>query len=339
MLSFAVLFFVLNHLIESSLIGLELIYEHRNYLPSLFLFAPVAMGIHSLGHRLREKGSFAPRAFALLGVLLVLGLGTGTYIRDMDWQNDKAFWEDAARKAPLSMRPVHNLAYYHYERRGDYEKAFSLYTRALQLRDENRITLTFPHIKIADYYERKGDLESAIDHLEQALRIYPGFERIRMRQAQTLARAGHSDRALKVLEPLLDQRPDSFECNFLQSQILIGMARPRDALPHLSRCMDRSPEPKVFLLTGIALNLVGDLDGAERFLNAVLDRFPADQLTQLWMIACKLQRDDSAAAAYAARFRDGVSPERLPETIDAILSDGYMPDVTRERVTRLIVKS
>ena len=34
MLSFAILFFFLNHLIESSIIGLELIYEHRNYLPS-----------------------------------------------------------------------------------------------------------------------------------------------------------------------------------------------------------------------------------------------------------------------------------------------------------------
>ena len=37
LLSFAILFFFVNHLIESTVIGLELVFEHRNYLP-LFLY-------------------------------------------------------------------------------------------------------------------------------------------------------------------------------------------------------------------------------------------------------------------------------------------------------------
>jgi len=44
-LSFTILFFFLNHVIESSFIALELVFEHRNYLPSLFLFLPVAVVI------------------------------------------------------------------------------------------------------------------------------------------------------------------------------------------------------------------------------------------------------------------------------------------------------
>ena len=40
-LSFAILFFFLNHSIESSVLDLELVFEHRNYLPSFFLFFPV----------------------------------------------------------------------------------------------------------------------------------------------------------------------------------------------------------------------------------------------------------------------------------------------------------
>ncbi|QTA81906.1 Uncharacterized protein dnl_42630 [Desulfonema limicola] len=36
--SFAIFFFFLNHVIESSVIALELVFEHRNYLPSMFLF-------------------------------------------------------------------------------------------------------------------------------------------------------------------------------------------------------------------------------------------------------------------------------------------------------------
>ena len=129
MLSFAVLFFLFNHVIESSLIGLELVYEHRNYLPSLFLFVPVALALHALAGKLRQRILAAPAFAAVFGALLVVGWGAGSFVRNQTWLDHKTFWEDSARKAPLSMRPVHNLAYYHYERRGDYEKAFELYTQ------------------------------------------------------------------------------------------------------------------------------------------------------------------------------------------------------------------
>ena len=45
LLSFAILFFILNHLVEGTLIPLELIYEHRNYIPSMFFFVPIAFGM------------------------------------------------------------------------------------------------------------------------------------------------------------------------------------------------------------------------------------------------------------------------------------------------------
>jgi hypothetical protein len=47
-LSFGVLFFFLNHLIESSIIPLELVFEHRNYIPSMFLFVPLANGLWAI---------------------------------------------------------------------------------------------------------------------------------------------------------------------------------------------------------------------------------------------------------------------------------------------------
>ncbi|MFH1102916.1 MAG: hypothetical protein V1714_04030, partial [Pseudomonadota bacterium] len=45
LLSFGILFFFTAHLIESTILPLELIFEHRNYLPSLFLFLPAAAWI------------------------------------------------------------------------------------------------------------------------------------------------------------------------------------------------------------------------------------------------------------------------------------------------------
>ena len=44
-IAFAIFFYFINHIIESTILPLELIFEHRNYLPSFFLFFPVATGL------------------------------------------------------------------------------------------------------------------------------------------------------------------------------------------------------------------------------------------------------------------------------------------------------
>ena len=44
-------FIFLNHVIESSFIPLEMIYEHRNYIPSMFFFVPLAIVMLAV-HRL-----------------------------------------------------------------------------------------------------------------------------------------------------------------------------------------------------------------------------------------------------------------------------------------------
>ncbi len=71
LLSLAVLFFLVGHLIESTVIGLELYFEHRNYLPAAFLFLPIASGLDMLGQRL---GRAIPTLIALLIISLLASL-------------------------------------------------------------------------------------------------------------------------------------------------------------------------------------------------------------------------------------------------------------------------
>ena len=334
MLSFAILFFFLNHVIESSIIGLELIYEHRNYLPSLFLFVPVAIGLQCCTRHYRIRNYSFQRMALTFIFLIVVGFGAGTYIRNQAWSDHKTFWEDAAAKAPLSMRPVHNLAYYHYEKRGEYEKAFELYHKALELEDNNRLILSLPHAKIAEYYERWRAFEKAAEHLDRALAIFPGFEGLNYRLADMLARAGNLERALTTIRPLVVKYPNSFSCNYLVARILLKMSDIEGALCHLRRCLSISPySAKTFLLMGIALNRQGDWLTAEKFLQAVLDRYPNDKLALLWMIDCQLRRsDDIAAAGLASRFIEGVPLDQINHFIENALDDDFMAEGSRERL-------
>jgi tetratricopeptide (TPR) repeat protein len=80
LLSFAVLFFLVGHSMESSVIGLELIYEHRNYLPVLApLFAIAYVPTAS-----RLAGEHRPALVTLAAVTLVL-FASATALRAHQW--------------------------------------------------------------------------------------------------------------------------------------------------------------------------------------------------------------------------------------------------------------
>lgn len=80
----AMVFFLCGHLIESTVIGLELHFEHRNYAPAFFMFLPLAIGIDGLGQRYRPRIAVAA-TFALI-----------TMLAGMTWQRSQ-LWADADR--------------------------------------------------------------------------------------------------------------------------------------------------------------------------------------------------------------------------------------------------
>jgi hypothetical protein len=78
--SFAWLFFLAGHLLESSTIPLELYFEHRNYLPAAFLGWPIA-------HSLLRPGGYA-RVRATSVVVILSGLLLLTHQRALIWGNE-----------------------------------------------------------------------------------------------------------------------------------------------------------------------------------------------------------------------------------------------------------
>ncbi len=100
----AIIFFYLNHLIESTILPLELLFEHRNYLPSLFLFLPVAQFISVCIEK--TKNTILIKSTVILFVALLLSsFAFGTFTRNKDWRTPETLWLDAASKAPQSQRP------------------------------------------------------------------------------------------------------------------------------------------------------------------------------------------------------------------------------------------
>jgi tetratricopeptide (TPR) repeat protein len=102
--SFALLFFLAGHLLESTVIPLELFFEHRNYLPALMMFWPIAIWLT------RADGLAQFRAG--LAILLPAILTTLTYLRAETWgapYDQALLW---AKISPHSPRAQINAADY-----------------------------------------------------------------------------------------------------------------------------------------------------------------------------------------------------------------------------------
>lgn len=102
--SLAVLFFLAAHLVESSVIGLELYFEHRNYMASVFLFLPLVIAAVTYAN----KSSWV-LVFLVCGAAL-LWLASFTWQRATLWGNTAHLQSYWALSSPESARAQNHLA-------------------------------------------------------------------------------------------------------------------------------------------------------------------------------------------------------------------------------------
>jgi protein O-mannosyl-transferase len=174
LLAFSILFFLLNHLPESSILPLELVFEHRNYLPSLFLFLPLAAAAFRVLARYRGSSRAVPLLMVTALAALLVALGTSTHWRNRDWRTERSLWEDATSKAPLSARPYHNLAWAYYHRNGMFPGALRYYEMSLNAPlVENLAGRAYTLTNMASIYSTTGDYEKALTLSRRAIDILP----------------------------------------------------------------------------------------------------------------------------------------------------------------------
>ncbi|MCK4951002.1 MAG: hypothetical protein KAS48_04230 [Gammaproteobacteria bacterium] len=105
-IAFGVLWFFIGHSIESSIFGLELAYEHRNYLPSIGLWISVVYSGALLFNRYKKIRR--PIIFCVTSIYLVLAMQT--YLRNTQWSSEVELAYTEATHHPKSFRANSELA-------------------------------------------------------------------------------------------------------------------------------------------------------------------------------------------------------------------------------------
>ena len=348
-LGFAILFFFLNHIIESSVIGLELFFEHRNYLPSMFLFLPIALSLKWLLDYYRKQKRAMYFVLVSFVTLLIMGFGIGTFIRNMAWGTEESLWKDAIRKAPESGRACHNLAWGYFELTGQSDKALRLYPKCLELKAHSKLHKSLIWDNIASIYFQRQDYKNAAQYWQAALAVAPQVEFLRYRLAMALGEALEFDEALSHLDDLLSKRPEHTDYILLKGSVLLEQKKYREALSFFQKALRQRPySTEVMMKLGMVFNLMEDYHRAEMFFRNAHSRDLKEPFTLLWLVATNLKLEDAQdTERYLNKLFELVPVNKvqlLLETVsnpDDIISsqrDLLFPVITRKLRQRLEVK-
>ncbi|MCB2146647.1 MAG: hypothetical protein KQI81_09245 [Deltaproteobacteria bacterium] len=205
--AFCIIFFMINHAIEGSFLNLELIYEHRNYIPSMLLFIVPAVFIIRMLRYFSYTGRL--QRVLIIGMALFFSvIGHTTYGYNSIFSNDRLMWADNIAKFPGLSIPHNNYGSRLWDQ-GLFEKALESYTHA-KAQDHyfNLIQKGMVHYNIGLYYSLvANDPKTALGYFETALAIAPNNRKIWLEYAKSLGRVGDWGAGETVLRNCLKRWP------------------------------------------------------------------------------------------------------------------------------------
>lgn len=265
--------------VESSVIGLELVFEHRMYLPSIGIAGLLALALHGL---LLRPAPAARAVATTISVALLAGLLVATLLRVPVWSSDVTLLEQAHRHAPDSPRVVGNLGVAHMNadrldeardfllraveldpewpkawynlalwlrKTGDLIAAETAFQRALELAP----TSVPAWLGLGDLYRDSGRPRDAKAAYDEALRSAPNRAEALQRRGRLLSESlGEHDAALRDLDAALAAGLDDYALRLDRGAVLGRLGRTSDAVREFTVAIERRPEnPRAYYDRGL----------------------------------------------------------------------------------------
>ncbi len=204
--SFALFWLLGNLVIESTVVPLELVFEHRLYLPSVFLF------LSGTALLFAAPGLSKPWPARIVCLLLACLLAFWTWQRNQAWASEITLWSDVVAKSPGLARGYTNLGVAYHEAK-DFKTAEDLFKKAIRVEPETRAA----YISLGSLYLTQNRLAEAEQALRKALtkqafltpaRIYHYLGMMYQKAGNYPAAIDFSRRALHLnkddLEPMIN---------------------------------------------------------------------------------------------------------------------------------------
>ena len=313
--------------------------EHRMYLPLAALVTAAVLGVQIAASRLGVPDRLLRPGLASLLILIVIGLGTATALRNRVYGDDLSLWMDTVAKWPLSalaeanagkalldrgrttegmaccqkavsLDPMKPLARYNlgfaYEAEKRWDEALSEFTASARLNPQ----LFAAQFRAGRLLDRLGRPAEAEDFLRRALATAPDFADAHDSLGVALAMQGRQAEAIDEFGRSLLLNPDQPEVEFNLGVSLAGLGRFEESVRHYSAALRLRPDyGDAQLNLGVTLAQLGRLADALPALQTAARLMPDSSKAHenLATVLDQSGRTDAAIAEYRNALR--LSPD------------------------------
>ncbi len=168
-LSFGILWYFIAISLESFIaVGLDLYFEHRNYLPLVGL----CFGIITQVILFSEKWLRLKYVKLIVAIIIFLFFGGMTFQRNFVWRDSIVFWKDITEKASENVRAFNALGNLSFAR-SNFVDAENYYKNAIKIAKEKK-----SHTYIVDSLYKLGFMYLLLERLESAKKIIEVMEKL-----------------------------------------------------------------------------------------------------------------------------------------------------------------
>ena len=254
LISFGILWFFVNLLIESTVVDLELVFEHRTYLPTLFgiLVFTAAAYKHITARGLR----------LLLLCTLAMVSSKWTFDRNAVWHDDISILTDCLKKSPDKERVHMNLGVA-FSDKGHIDRALFHYYQALKIHrrfikpenseteetaarntaDDTREGLNIDLLNnLANALIRKGNVDAAEPYLLEIIKQAPENAIAYSNLGLARSKAGNREAAVRFYRKALRLDPDYAKARNNLGIELVFTGRAAEAIAQFSKAIELNPD-------------------------------------------------------------------------------------------------
>jgi tetratricopeptide (TPR) repeat protein len=262
LISFCILWFLGNLVIESSIFGLEIIFEHRLYLPTMMCSLIIVLFVYRWAKPTWMKT-------VILCTLAIVG-AVWTYERNEVWRNRITIWQDCVNKSPQKARPYNNMGAAVVDE-GHYDEAIALFHKALQ------INPYYPNARanLGLTLAKLGKVEEGIAQLLKALQIKPKDYETLSNLGVALLKQERYAEAIKYLSEALEINPHFAKAHNNIGVVLQRQNRFQEAMGHLRSALQLDPDyAEAYNNLGVTLAIQGRHEEAIEQFSAALQINP-----------------------------------------------------------------
>ena len=214
-------FFLILAPTSSVLPIVDLVFEHRMYLPLAAVIAAVVVALPAMVRILNFSALQSPSAALIVLLVVASGLGAATYLRNSTYATVETMWKDVIAKRPNNARGFFGYGSYLLDL-GRYDEAATQFQRSLEvhstgaavgiLREEQAAKAAFNYGK---HLINLGQFEEAATQFKRSLELLPPGSDVEEEALAGLAASliplGRLDEAERYCQELLRRDPNDLE--------------------------------------------------------------------------------------------------------------------------------